>query len=639
MCWQRKMDGVTMKNEKIEKRLHTYLEKEEMPPYAILLRGEWGCGKTFFVREFINKENHKDKDIWYISVFGVKNVDEINEKIFEVAYPALSSKKTQGFLSIGYSVLKTMSKKQWGIDIGEVGVSIKNLVKEEGKKLPCRLLIVDDLERAVISIKELFGYFSTILEDGVRIIFIADEDKIDGDRGEYGAYKEKIIGETYEVSSEYKEAIKSIVGDLEKSLDQEIENLVFSITDVLKCRNLRVVKQALYQWDVLFENLHSTYINDLETLHDFFERYFVLQIQYKQKCFQTEDIGEFLKTCQEAWVAYRGYHMSLSEYRTTKEAEDSDEKKMFFMDKIIYKLDILEAWHDLLVLGKTIDEEWLNQQVETIYQKKEKEREREKELNSSIYQMRRIIMGQENRDMEGVKNLFETLNRDFSDGKYIYFDDIMEYIHIYMKLVEDEVLPQEYSDESLNKSLKIFIEEYADKISFRAPKEEFTHQVDSLGNDALDESINKILDFSVKKNKHNKMTIFHSKDNFFQLIAAPDNAINFELSSPFLKQLDLETLFNWLESDPSMEKHREMLTFLEYRYGKGLGNRSLSRVDYQDLNSVKELKNIYEKEIDKQRHNYSIVIGVYKNLRNKYEDLWLYMKHCINDKQEEDTTQ
>ena len=50
------------------------------------------------------------------------------------------------------------------------------------------------------------------------------------------------------------------------------------------------------------------------------------------------------------------------------------------MDKIIYELDISEAWHDLLVLGKTIDEEWLNQQVETIYQKKEKEREREKEF-------------------------------------------------------------------------------------------------------------------------------------------------------------------------------------------------------------------------------------------------------------------
>lgn len=71
---------------------------------------------------------------------------------------------------------------------------------------------MDDIERSDVPIKELFGYFSMLLGDGVRIVLVADEDRIaDLDRQYYHDYKEKIIGETYEVLPEYNAAIQMVL--------------------------------------------------------------------------------------------------------------------------------------------------------------------------------------------------------------------------------------------------------------------------------------------------------------------------------------------------------------------------------------------------------------------------------------------
>ena len=41
-------------NKHIEKYLDLYLEREDVE-YATLLTGEWGCGKTFFIKNYIEK--------------------------------------------------------------------------------------------------------------------------------------------------------------------------------------------------------------------------------------------------------------------------------------------------------------------------------------------------------------------------------------------------------------------------------------------------------------------------------------------------------------------------------------------------------------------------------------------------------
>lgn len=621
-------------NKNIKDRLCKYLE-ETTPAYALLLRGSWGCGKTFLVKSFKDEENGKIGNVWYISLFGVRSLDEINDKIFEAAYPVFSAEKTQGMLSVGYSILKTVSKYKLDIDIGDLGIKVKKLFRQNGENLSCRLLIVDDIERSDISIKELFGYFSMLLGDGVRIVLVADEDRIaDLDRQYYYDYKEKIIGETYEVLPEYNAAIQMVLNNLEGCCNKELEKLIFSTITILKYRNLRVIQQILFQWMVLFKNLDEVYRKDVETLRELFESYLVLQIQYKQNILKVEDPGVFMEECQEAWIAYKVYESPLTEYR--KNLKKQEEKKSSYrMNTILYQLPILESWYELLILGKMIDVEWMNQQVDRIYQKKKIRREREESQKVPLYQMSRLVMNQDSRDEAHNKALFEKLNAEFSEGKYTHVDDIMEYIRLCIKLIEDEALPKEYSYKWLGDILQKFIEEHGERIVFRVLKDEFVQKVNPIKNDQLQHSINRIFEFALKRNKQRRKEQFANKEDFFKLIKTPDNAFNVYVSKPFLKQMNLQTLFSWLESDPTMKKHGELLTFLEYRYGKGIANMTLSIVDHEDLKPVEELTKLYEREIDKQKHNYSVVIGAYKTLLDKYKDLLLYMKKCKAEKSEE----
>ncbi|KOT14533.1 hypothetical protein AC245_04160 [Haemophilus parainfluenzae] len=82
-------------NKHIEKYLDLYLDREDVE-YATLLIGEWGCGKTFFIKNYIEniQKSQKDKHKFiYISLFGLKNISSVNEAIFEELHPILSNKK------------------------------------------------------------------------------------------------------------------------------------------------------------------------------------------------------------------------------------------------------------------------------------------------------------------------------------------------------------------------------------------------------------------------------------------------------------------------------------------------------------------------------------------------------------------
>ena len=76
----------------IEEFLDYYLNKEQSPDYAVLITGCWGSGKTYFIRQYLGGDRKEIKDwltdcvkytVVYVSLFGLKNRDEIDKKIQE----------------------------------------------------------------------------------------------------------------------------------------------------------------------------------------------------------------------------------------------------------------------------------------------------------------------------------------------------------------------------------------------------------------------------------------------------------------------------------------------------------------------------------------------------------------------------
>lgn len=167
-----------LNNKEIIEVLEEYINNPKKQ-YAILIDGEWGCGKTHFIKnEYIKKE---DANKVYISLYGVKSKEEINKKI----YYAIIDKK----IKINKKV------KKLGEETGKIAeITIENIfnIKLGGIKnidisgivslfndIKKYVLIFDDLERCDISINEVLGYINEYVEHkNVKVIIIANENEI-----------------------------------------------------------------------------------------------------------------------------------------------------------------------------------------------------------------------------------------------------------------------------------------------------------------------------------------------------------------------------------------------------------------------------------------------------------------------------
>lgn len=84
-------------NENISQYLSKYIINPD-PRYAVMLKGKWGCGKSFFVQNWIKdyQEGTKKGDAVlepiYVSLYGLKETSQITEAIDRALRPFLYSK-------------------------------------------------------------------------------------------------------------------------------------------------------------------------------------------------------------------------------------------------------------------------------------------------------------------------------------------------------------------------------------------------------------------------------------------------------------------------------------------------------------------------------------------------------------------
>ena len=156
------------------------------PQFSVLIKGDWGCGKTFLVKKILEEtygKEYEDKAIW-LSVYGLSSIQQLRQKLFEKIHPILTSKVAKFAFATVKAGLKASARLDFNNDEKDdfsFDLAIPDFETDEnGKKVTIKkVLIVDDLERCAIPMSELLGFFSEeILEKKVRAIFISNDEKI-----------------------------------------------------------------------------------------------------------------------------------------------------------------------------------------------------------------------------------------------------------------------------------------------------------------------------------------------------------------------------------------------------------------------------------------------------------------------------
>lgn len=160
--------------------------------YAVLIDGEWGSGKTFFVNntltKAINKQEIKfktNRNVKYISLYGCKDMADVQENI-AWSFAEDARKKIKKMMKWGTTVEKVssnilLSSQKIGNVIMKKFLPETSLYKisSDWLNLGSFIFIFDDLERCDCPVNEVFGFLNELVEhENTKVIIIANEKEL-----------------------------------------------------------------------------------------------------------------------------------------------------------------------------------------------------------------------------------------------------------------------------------------------------------------------------------------------------------------------------------------------------------------------------------------------------------------------------
>ena len=167
--------------------------------YAFMLNGSWGSGKTYFVKESLipaiqnhefqkNKINpqYKQRQVLYISLYGIKDTEEISRLLYMQLRNDLAEKATGGLITSERTRMISSLFGTGGKIISDIikdtkGINLEEIINKfsSGFALTDCIFIFDDLERTSCNINDVLGYINNFVEhDGIKVLLVANEKEI-----------------------------------------------------------------------------------------------------------------------------------------------------------------------------------------------------------------------------------------------------------------------------------------------------------------------------------------------------------------------------------------------------------------------------------------------------------------------------
>lgn len=259
-----KKDSPDLHNRDVERALKDYCHFPHAQGFAVMLSGQWGSGKTHFIKGLLEglvppgKDPKKHKPL-YVSLYGVKDPGEIADQLFPQLHPVLAHKATRLF----GAVLRSAAKSTFKFDLGHGAQASGFLPEFDATSMlggaEGRIVIFDDFERSEMSPVALLGYINPLVEhDDCKVIILSDEGKV-AKPEEYRKRKEKTVGRTFELKADAGAAFGAFMEAID---DRGTRDFLASSKEVLLRifadsgrNNLRLLKQFLWDFERLWKIL------------------------------------------------------------------------------------------------------------------------------------------------------------------------------------------------------------------------------------------------------------------------------------------------------------------------------------------------------------------------------------------------
>ncbi|WP_298789195.1 P-loop NTPase fold protein [uncultured Marinococcus sp.] len=233
--------------------------KLKKPGYAVLIKGQWGSGKTHYWKNNLRKEledHYIPKNIQYLSLYGIKDEDELKASIY---YKFLNKDSIKGkeMFNEGFQSIAVGALRYFRMTDKDISWEPKNFIN-----INQTILCIDDLERTSIPIKNVLGLIDQLLEENdLKIIILSNEEEIEANNNYYyKKYKEKVIGKTIKLNQSSWDVVHHFIDFYNKGYGNAISKVLYKdFLDLEDEINRYLIHTDSFNFRVLYQAFNDSY--------------------------------------------------------------------------------------------------------------------------------------------------------------------------------------------------------------------------------------------------------------------------------------------------------------------------------------------------------------------------------------------
>lgn len=236
-----------MCGEEIENVITEYF-KNPKAEYAVMIDGEWGSGKTYFLThslqriiENIDNGKEKKRKYAYVSLYGAKSIEEVSKEIVFQCFGRKSKNKVETVDAVieTASNILTASVGALNIDLSKIKDTLAKI------NINNWIICFDDLERCCLPISEILGYMNRLVEHNkCKVIVLANE---------------KEIGKI-NFNQRLEEKYKVVLAGRKVLFDKDDKSNSSNLDEGIDINNLKAQTKMLFNEDVLYKSIREKVI-------------------------------------------------------------------------------------------------------------------------------------------------------------------------------------------------------------------------------------------------------------------------------------------------------------------------------------------------------------------------------------------